>query len=203
MKPRTMWIAVALASWLAAVTGPAMATAVWASGTGTCRVLFQSCYTLGSGGIGSTGLVISAISDTGAPILGGNALESAWVGYQSGKGFGVSSLADGELLEPAAGLARQRRQSRVHALQLRQRGHAEPGNAGVVAKRLGHLPFWRTKGAETRFCPAARTTYGGLSNGLVAKGWSVIGNYVDVCGPSGCGQSGGPASASANIVTNV
>ena len=212
MKPRNLWI-VWFASWLMAASVPVMATAVWTSG-GTCNVkntLYTNCVVSSSTGFGSPSVTVAAISDTGASTgTDGNALASAWVGYYSNNtnNFGVS----GGGTTPESRSDPQTAMDNDGNREFMLYSFASPVTLSKVTlgwsqtdSDITVLAYQGTAAppALTSTIPSAMTTYGGNTNGLVAKGWSVISNYFDVCGASGCGQSGGPASAAANIVTTV
>ena len=210
MKPRNLWIVVGLASWLMAAGGPAMATAVWTSGSGSCNanwgLYYSGCVTSSNGGSGSTSLLVSAISDTGAAISGGNALASAYVGYYNTNHFGVSSntVNGGELLQNVPQHAMDNDGNREFLLY--SFGSAVKLSQVTLgwSKIDSDITVLAYQGSGAPVLTSGTTTYSGSlpgsPNGLVAKGWTVIGNYFNVCGASGCG---GSATAAANVVTSV
>ena len=209
MKPKNLWIMVGFASWLMAAGGPAMATAVWTSGSGSCNanwgLYYSGCVTSSNGGSGSTSLLVSAISDTGAAISGGNALASAYVGYYDTNHFGVSSntTSGGELSQNVPQHAMDNDGNREFLLY--SFGSAVKLSQVTLgwSKNDSDITVLAYQGIGAPVLTSGTTTYSGSPNGLVAKGWTVIGNYSNVCGTFGCSQSGGPATAAANIVTSV
>ena len=191
MKPRDMWITVWLASWLMAASAPSMATAVWSSGSGSCNsngtLYYSSCLTSSNGGFGSTSLLITAISDTGESIAGGNALDPAYVGYYNTNRFGVSSItgSGGELFQTSPQDAMDNDGNREFLLY-------SFGSAVTLSQvTLGWSPndsditVLAYQGSGSPVLTTGATTYSGGTNGLTFRGWTVIGNYSNVCGSNG------------------
>ena len=224
MKRKYEWLAALTAPWLLAASLPAVAVTTYQWDVGTCTGSFQSTCTDSSNPSGGPGVTYSAISDTGVNFNGLKSLAAAYV-VAYGTHLAVTSQAGPNAAangtfpygagENAPG-AQETTASPQHAMD--NDGNSEfmllnfgaTNSVSLSQVTLGwsqndsDITVLAYQGAGAPVLTTGITNYTGTS-GLVAKGWSVIGNYSNVCGSNGslgC-SNGGPASASATISTAI
>ena len=222
MNRKYGWIAALVAPWLLAASLPAGALTTYQWDVTGCAGSNQvSCSDTSSSGVGDPGVTFSAISDTGGTTLGTKLLAEAYVVKYGTNHLGVTSEAG--INSAANGTSpygtgenapgtEETKTSPQHAMD--NNGNSEFmllsfGSAITLSQvTLG----WSQTDSDitvlayqpTGGLPAAPALTGGTKaysggNGLTANGWSLIGNYFNVCGSGiNCGTASTP-SASATI----
>jgi PEP-CTERM motif len=220
MKRKYEWLAALTAPWLLAASLPAVAVTTYQWDVGTCTGSFQSTCTDTfdpAGAPPAIGVTYSAISNTGANFNGLSSLAAAYV-VAYGTHVGVTSEAGPNSKATTCNSATQQEctTSPQHAMD--NSGNSEfmllnfgaTNSVSLSQVTLGwsqndsDITVLAYQGSGAPVLTTGITNYTGTS-GLVAKGWSVIGNYSNVCGSNGslgC-SNGGPSSASATISTAI
>ena len=196
MKLKYERIAVLVAPWLLAASLPAAATGIdqWdnggATGTGCAAgaTLITSCQDTATVPTGGRTLAYSAISDTATSVAGGKGLAAAYVGNYN-PNLGVTSQAGPNTAATSCSVAGTQECTNAPEHAMDNVGNSEfmllSFSSAVMlnAVRLGY-EFNDSDLTVLAYTGAGGPSFSGKSyggsTGLVANGWTIIGNYANV-----------------------